>query len=82
MYKIFSNLEHSLQDHDQINRLWRGGDVEGEGTESGGQETNKKVCRDPGSNGGPLDLQSNAIPTELSRLYLLTKCFLFFLLVL
>ena len=28
----------------------------------------KKQCRDPGSNQGPLDLQSNALPTELSRL--------------
>jgi hypothetical protein len=27
-----------------------------------------KTCRDPGSNRGPLDLQSNALPTELSRL--------------
>ena len=27
-----------------------------------------KQCRDPGSNQGPLDLQSNALPTELSRL--------------
>ena len=27
----------------------------------------KKQCRDPGSNRGPLDLQSNALPTELSR---------------
>jgi hypothetical protein len=26
-----------------------------------------KMCRDPGSNRGPLDLQSNALPTELSR---------------
>ena len=26
------------------------------------------TCRDPGSNQGPLDLQSNALPTELSRL--------------
>jgi hypothetical protein len=26
-----------------------------------------KICRDPGSNRGPLDLQSNALPTELSR---------------
>ena len=25
------------------------------------------VCPDPGSNQGPLDLQSNALPTELSR---------------
>ena len=24
-------------------------------------------CPDPGSNRGPLDLQSNALPTELSR---------------
>ena len=28
----------------------------------------RKECRDPGSNRGPLDLQSNALPTELSRL--------------
>ena len=28
----------------------------------------KQNCRDPGSNRGPLDLQSNALPTELSRL--------------
>ena len=26
----------------------------------------KKQCHDPGSNRGPLDLQSNALPTELS----------------
>jgi hypothetical protein len=26
----------------------------------------KKNCHDPGSNRGPLDLQSNALPTELS----------------
>ncbi len=30
-----------------------------------------KTCRDPGSNRGPLDLQSNALPTELSRLLLI-----------
>ncbi len=39
----------------------------------------KKICRDPGSNRGPLDLQSNALPTELSRLlvlsYLIFKIF-------
>ena len=29
--------------------------------------TVKTKCRDPGSNRGPLDLQSNALPTELSR---------------
>ena len=28
----------------------------------------EKKCRDPGSNRGPLDLQSNALPTELSWL--------------
>ena len=28
----------------------------------------KKVCRDQGSNQGPSDLQSDALPTELSRL--------------
>ena len=27
-----------------------------------------KLCRNPGSNQGPLDLQSNALPTELFRL--------------
>ena len=27
-----------------------------------------KACRDPGSNRGPPDLQSDALPTELSRL--------------
>ena len=27
----------------------------------------EKKCRDPGSNRGPLDLQSNALPTELSQ---------------
>ena len=30
-------------------------------------ESKKTSCRDPGSNQGPLDLQSNALPTELSR---------------
>ena len=29
---------------------------------------NKKECRDPGLNRGPSDLQSDALPTELSRL--------------
>ena len=29
---------------------------------------NNQNCREPGSNRGPLDLQSNALPTELSRL--------------
>ena len=28
----------------------------------------KFACRNPGSNQGPLDLQSNALPTELFRL--------------
>jgi hypothetical protein len=36
---------------------------------SNGKGANK-ICRDPGSNRGPLDLQSNALPTELSRLIL------------
>ena len=27
-----------------------------------------EICRDPGSNRGPSDLQSDALPTELSRL--------------
>ena len=41
---------------------WKG--VHGEGFN---HCTEKKKCRDPGSNRGPLDLQSNALPTELSR---------------
>ena len=31
-------------------------------------EAVKNYCRNPGSNQGPLDLQSNALPTELFRL--------------
>ena len=31
-------------------------------------------CRDPGSSRGPSDLQSDALPAELSRLMLLTYC--------
>ena len=31
------------------------------------KRTMLQKCRDPGSNRGPLDLQSNALPTELSR---------------
>ena len=27
----------------------------------------KRLCRDPGLNQGPSDLQSDALPTELSR---------------
>ncbi len=34
-----------------------------------GRKKKKRTCRDPGSNRGPLDLQSNALPTELSRHY-------------
>ena len=30
--------------------------------------TSFQKCRDPGSNRGPSDLQSDALPTELSRL--------------
>ena len=32
-----------------------------------------KDCRNPGSNQGHLDLQSNALPTELFRLEILVK---------
>ena len=32
------------------------------------KNSKQNQCRDPGSNRGPLDLQSNALPTELSRL--------------
>jgi hypothetical protein len=31
----------------------------------------QKECRNSGSNQGPLDLQSNALPTELFRLLIL-----------
>ncbi len=43
---------------------------------SNGKGEVNKTCRDPGSNRGPLDLQSNALPTELSRLNLLDQDFL------
>jgi hypothetical protein len=33
----------------------------------GGPEDIKNNCLDRGSNTGPLDLQSNALPTELSK---------------
>ena len=33
----------------------------------------KTMCRDPGSNRGPSDLQSDALPTELSRLCYVDK---------
>ena len=45
-------------------------DLGGEKDEKGNKRRMKKLCRDPGSNRGPLDLQSNALPTELSRLLL------------
>ena len=32
------------------------------------KEKEAQVCRNPGLNQGPLDLQSNALPTELFRL--------------
>jgi hypothetical protein len=35
---------------------------------TGTEDKDLQKCRDPGSNRGPLDLQSNALPTELSRL--------------
>jgi hypothetical protein len=38
------------------------------GDKKGQRKSKKKKCRDPGLNRGPLDLQSNALPTELSRL--------------
>ena len=37
----------------------------------------RQNCRDPGSNRGPLDLQSNALPTELSRLWCSTTVVVF-----
>ena len=36
----------------------------------------KKKCLDPGSNRGPSDLQSDALPTELSRLCISSSRFL------
>ena len=35
------------------------------------KRSNQKECRDPGSNRGPSDLRSDALPTELSRLMFL-----------
>ena len=37
----------------------------------------KNKCRDQGSNRGPLDLQSNALPTELSRLHIQMEKFVY-----
>ena len=37
------------------------------------QNESGQKCRDPGSNRGPLDLQSNALPTELSRQLICTQ---------
>ena len=34
----------------------------------------QEECRDPGSNRGPSDLQSDALPTELSRLLSVAVC--------
>ena len=36
------------------------------------------VCRNCGSNTGPSDLQSDALPTELFRLKFFISCFMFF----
>jgi hypothetical protein len=36
-------------------------------THHAGQKSTKNDCLDRGSNTGPLDLQSNALPTELSK---------------
>ena len=33
----------------------------------------QKACRDPGSNRGPSDLQSDALPAELSRLWFFAR---------
>ena len=38
----------------------------------------KEPCRNPGLNQGPLDLQSNALPTELFRLLITNRMFLRF----
>ena len=37
------------------------------------KEKEALVCRNPGLNQGPLDLQSNALPTELFRLAACTE---------
>jgi hypothetical protein len=37
------------------------------------QQLIKKKCLDRGSNTGPLDLQSNALPTELSKRQMMTQ---------
>ncbi len=60
----------------QIGRLAKKCIKYGLGGEKDKKENNhliKMLCRDPGSNRGPLDLQSNALPTELSRQLLLDK---------
>ena len=54
--KQFQALEHSTCPSDDILNV-----------HEMGLDANGK-CRDPGSNWGPPDLQSDALPTELSRL--------------
>ncbi len=44
-----------------------------EGKRRNKNEKKKERCRDPGSNQGPSDLQSDALPTELSRRFI-TEC--------
>ena len=52
---------------------WAGINEPGYSTEGNLRNSNvwiekERLCRNPGSNQGPLDLQSNALPTELFRL--------------
>ena len=49
-------------------QTWQGGRLHHDASNACLKNKNKKKCRHPGSNWGPLDLQSSALPTELYQL--------------
>ena len=69
--QIIINYHRGLPLQNESNELsWYQIDREGFCNEQnyGEEKRKKKTCRNPGLNQGPLDLQSNALPTELFRL--------------
>ena len=65
--KIFVRIFFVIAQHRGPGGIW----IDGSDADPGHyRKKGSTKCRDPGSNRGPLDLQSNALPTELSRLAL------------
>ena len=63
--KIFVMIFFVNAQHRGLGGMW----IDGSDADPGHyRKKGSPKCRDPGSNRGPLDLQSNALPTELSRL--------------